>query len=186
MFAFYPAYDARYGTSRTSRHLYAWSLHAANAVSSGDAPSWWVPSPIPASDRAEFSVGIAMYSPGMGQMPREFSLPIVGVVRLLTNGLKAPTAYMPPPPGPYPPPNGAGPRPSMPPTPIPAHAHPYYHQSPQRMIPFDQFTFKMFSMPTYTVQHAVPYHMMMPPPPNVPQHPYEGGPAPPVQMGGHA
>jgi len=39
-----------------------------------------------------------------------------------------------PPPGQYPPPpNGAGPRPSMPPTPIPAHAHPYYHQSPQRM-----------------------------------------------------
>jgi hypothetical protein len=38
-----------------------------------------------------------------------------------------------PPPGQYPPPpNGAGPRPSMPPTPIPAHAHPYYHQSPQR------------------------------------------------------
>lgn len=92
----------------------------------------------------------AMYSPGMGQMP-------------------PPQAYMPgpPPPGPYPPPNGAGPRPSMPPTPIPAHAHPYYHQSPQ-------------------LQHAVPYHMMMPPPPNVPQHPYEGGPAPPVPMGGHA
>lgn len=36
-----------------------------------------------------------------------------------------------------------------------------------------------------TVQHAVPYPMMMPPPSNVP-HPYEGGPAPPVQMGGHA
>ncbi|KAF9468085.1 hypothetical protein BDZ94DRAFT_1318189 [Collybia nuda] len=90
----------------------------------------------------------AMYSPAMGQMP-------------------PPQTYMPPPPpGPYPPPNGAGPRPSMPPTPIPAHAHPYYHQSPQ-------------------LQHAVPYHMMMPPP-NVPQHPYDGGPAPPVQMGGHA
>lgn len=41
-----------------------------------------------------------------------------------------------PPPGQYPPPpNGAGPRPSMPPTPIPAHAHPYYHQSPQRTSP---------------------------------------------------
>ncbi|KAG7089569.1 hypothetical protein E1B28_011239 [Marasmius oreades] len=92
----------------------------------------------------------AMYGPppGMGQMP--------------------PGAYMapPPPPGTYPPPpNGAGPRPSMPPTPIPAHAHPYYHHSPQ-------------------LQHAVPYPMMMPPP-NVP-HPYEGAPAPPVQMGGHA
>ncbi|TFK40356.1 hypothetical protein BDQ12DRAFT_680807 [Crucibulum laeve] len=91
----------------------------------------------------------AMYSPAMGQMP-------------------PPQAYMqPPPPGPYPPPNGAGPRPSMPPTPIPAHAHPYYHQSPQ-------------------LQHAVPYPMMMPPPPNVPPHGYEGGPPPPVQMGGHA
>ncbi|KAL0061938.1 poly(A)-binding protein binding protein [Marasmius tenuissimus] len=93
----------------------------------------------------------AMYGPppGMAQMP--------------------PGAYMPPPPPPGtypPPPNGAGPRPSMPPTPIPAHAHPYYHQSPQ-------------------LQHAVPYPMMMPPPPNVP-HPYEGAPAPPVQMGGHA
>ncbi|KAI0322616.1 hypothetical protein OF83DRAFT_1093168 [Amylostereum chailletii] len=56
----------------------------------------------------------AMYpSPQMGQMP-------------------PPGAYMQPPPGQYPPPpNGAGPRPSMPPTPIPAHAHPYYHQSPQ-------------------------------------------------------
>ncbi|RDB26295.1 Uncharacterized protein C21B10.03c [Hypsizygus marmoreus] len=109
---------------------------------------------------------VAMYSPAMGQMP-------------------PPQAYMPPPPpGPYPPPSGGGPRPSMPPTPIPAHAHAYYHQSPQRMISFDQYTGKMFTMPT--VQHAVPYHMMMPPPPNVPQHPYDGGPAPPVQMGGHA
>jgi PAB1-binding protein PBP1 len=89
----------------------------------------------------------AMYAPpGMGQMP----------------------PYMPPP-GTYPPPpNGAGPRPSMPPTPIPAHAHPYYHQSPQ-------------------LQHAVPYPMMMPPPPgSVPGHPYDGSAAPPVQMGGHA
>ncbi|EGN99245.1 hypothetical protein SERLA73DRAFT_160712 [Serpula lacrymans var. lacrymans S7.3] len=76
--------------------------------------------------------------------------------------------YMqPPPPGSYPaPPNGAGPRPSMPPTPIPAHAHPYYHQSPQ-------------------MQHAVPYPMMMPPPggPNGPPHPYDNS-VPPVQMGG--
>ncbi|KAJ7707722.1 hypothetical protein B0H17DRAFT_917768 [Mycena rosella] len=79
-----------------------------------------------------------------------------------------PQGYMPPPPPPgtYPPPNGAGPRPSMPPTPIPAHAHPYYHQSPQ-------------------LQHAVPYPMMMQQPPNGPGHPYDGVPAP-VQMGGHA
>ncbi|KAJ7284976.1 hypothetical protein C8J57DRAFT_1709285 [Mycena rebaudengoi] len=92
----------------------------------------------------------AMYaSPGMGQMP--------------------PQGYMPPPPPPgtYPPPNGAGPRPSMPPTPIPAHAHPYYHQSPQ-------------------LQHAVPYPMMMQQPPNGPVHPYDGGVPAPVQMGGHA
>ena len=54
---------------------------------------------------------------------------------------------MPPPPGAYPPPpNGAGPRPSMPPTPIQANAHPYYHQSPQRMIHFDQYSGKMFTM----------------------------------------
>jgi hypothetical protein len=89
----------------------------------------------------------AIYAPpGMGQMP----------------------SYMQAPPGPYPPPppNGAGPRPSMPPTPIPAHAHPYYHQSPQ-------------------LQPAVPYPMMMPPPGGVP-HPYDGSAAPPVQMGGHA
>ncbi|PSS19953.1 hypothetical protein PHLCEN_2v3126 [Hermanssonia centrifuga] len=67
-----------------------------------------------------------------------------------------PQAYMAPPPGSYPPPpNGTGPRPSMPPTPIPSHAHPYYHQSPQRA-------------------------------PGGPPHPYEGAPAPPVPMGGHA
>ncbi|KAI0078797.1 hypothetical protein K474DRAFT_1706190 [Panus rudis PR-1116 ss-1] len=94
----------------------------------------------------------AMYPPTpMGQMPPPQFMP-------------------PPPPGTYPPPpNGAGPRPSMPPTPIPshAHAHPYYHQSPQ-------------------LQHAVPYPMMMPPhgAPGVPPHPYEGAPAPPVPMGG--
>ncbi|KII90026.1 hypothetical protein PLICRDRAFT_576417 [Plicaturopsis crispa FD-325 SS-3] len=90
----------------------------------------------------------------------------------------------PPPPGAYPPPNGAGPRPSMPPTPIPAHAHPYYHQSPQRMVSFDQYSGKMmFTMPT--VQHAVPYPMMMPPN-GPPGHPYDNGQAPPVPMGGHA
>ncbi|KAI0039657.1 hypothetical protein FA95DRAFT_1684189 [Auriscalpium vulgare] len=113
----------------------------------------------------------AMYaSPQMGQMP-------------------PPQAYMQPPPGQYPPPpNGAGPRPSMPPTPIPAHAHPYYHQSPQRMmLPLDPYPVhnKMFTTPT--VQHAVPYPMMMPPPgQNGPPHGYDGGPPPPVPMGGHA
>ncbi|KAK7033100.1 LsmAD domain-containing protein [Favolaschia claudopus] len=90
-------------------------------------------------------------SPSMGQMP-------------------PPQAYMPPPPpGTYPPPNGAGPRPSMPPTPIPAHAHPYYHQSPQ-------------------LQHAVPYPMMLPQPPGQP-HPYDpsaGGVPVQAPMGGHA
>ncbi|KAJ6513285.1 hypothetical protein C8R45DRAFT_891327 [Mycena sanguinolenta] len=90
-------------------------------------------------------------SPAMGQMP-------------------PPQAYMqPPPPGTYPPPpNGAGPRPSMPPTPIPAHAHAYYHQSPQ-------------------LQHAVPYPMMMQPP-NGPVHQYDpsAGVPVPAPMGGHA
>ncbi|KAH8994929.1 hypothetical protein EDB92DRAFT_1795000 [Lactarius akahatsu] len=102
----------------------------------------------------------AMYaSPQMGQMP-------------------PPQAYMQaPPPGQYPPPpNGAGPRPSMPPTPIPAHAHPYYHQSPQPG--------SLIVNPT--VPQAVPYPMMIPPPgaPGGPPHGYEGGPAPPVPMGG--
>ncbi|KDR76155.1 hypothetical protein GALMADRAFT_139891 [Galerina marginata CBS 339.88] len=116
----------------------------------------------------------AMYSPAMGQMPRTSSPLAAPPVFLFfaqepMHNLTAPQAYMqPPPPGVYPPPppNGAGgPRPSMPPTPIPSHAHPYYHQSPQ-------------------LQHAYP--MMMPPPPNIPPHAYEGGPAPPVPMGGHA
>ncbi|KAF5326706.1 hypothetical protein D9619_004496 [Psilocybe cf. subviscida] len=108
----------------------------------------------------------AMYSPGM-QMP------------------PPPQGYMqPPPPGTYPPPpNGAGPRQSMPPTPIPAHAHAYYHQSPQSMAFLDPQTSKVFTV--LTVQHAYPM-MMPPPPPNMPPHSYEGGPAPPVQMGGHA
>ncbi|KAF5391677.1 hypothetical protein D9757_002350 [Collybiopsis confluens] len=89
----------------------------------------------------------AMYAPPMGQMPPYMAAP---------------------PPGSYPPNGAAGHRPSMPPTPIPAHAHPYYHQSPQ-------------------IQHAVPYPMMMQPPPgSVPPHPYDGSQAPPVQMGGHA
>jgi hypothetical protein len=78
-------------------------------------------------------VFLAMYAPAMGQMPRKFNF----VPGFHADGMYcfelAPQAYMPPPPGTYPPPpNGAGPRPSIPPTPIPAHAHPYYHQSPQR------------------------------------------------------
>lgn len=91
----------------------------------------------------------------------------------------------PPPPGAYPPPpNGGAPRPSMPPTPIPSHAHPYYHQSPQRMVPIDTYSAKFFTL--NTVQHAVPYPMMMPPPgPTGPPHPgYEGPPVPPIPMGG--
>jgi hypothetical protein len=101
------------------------------------------------------------YPPGMPP-PQAMYSPAMGQ-------MPPPQPYMPPPPpGAYPPPpNGAGPRPSMPPTPIPTHAYPHYHQSPQ-------------------MQHAVPYPMMMPPPPSVAPHPYEGGPAPPVQMGGHA
>ena len=40
----------------------------------------------------------------------------------------------------------------------------------------------------FTVQHAVPYQMMMPPPggPGAPPMQYEGAPTPQVQMGGHA
>lgn len=81
-------------------------------------------------------------SPQMGQMPRTS---ITFKQREAPYSFLAPQTYMQaPPPGQYPPPpNGAGPRPSMPPTPIPAHAHPYYHQSPQRMshdlsFPIDQ------------------------------------------------
>jgi hypothetical protein len=110
----------------------------------------------------------AMYaSPQMGQMPRAYQN--YNVKHWTLNAFPAPQSYMQaPPPGQYPPPpNGAGPRPSMPPTPIPAHAHPYYHQSPQ-------------------LPQAVPYPMMMPPPggPGGPPHGYDGGPAPPVPMGG--
>jgi len=111
------------------------------------------------------------YMPGPYMQPMQYppGMPPPNAMYTPGMGQMPPQAYMPPPPpGPsYPPPNGAGPRPSVPSTPMPAHVHQYYHQSPQ-------------------LQHAVPYHMMMPPPPNVPQHPYEGGPAPPVQMGGHA
>ncbi|KAG6817336.1 hypothetical protein H0H87_009934 [Tephrocybe sp. NHM501043] len=108
------------------------------------------------------------YMPGPYMQPMQYppGMPPPNAMYTPAMGQMPPQAYMPPPPGPpYPPPNTAGPRP--PSTPMPGHVHQYYHQSPQ-------------------LQHAVPYHMMMPPPPNVPQHPYEGGPAPPVQMGGHA
>lgn len=120
-------------------------------------------------------------SPQMGQMPRT-SLNFKQ--RLAPYSFLAPQTYMQAPPGQYPPPpNGAGPRPSMPPTPIPAHAHPYYHQSPQRMshdlsFPIDQFNLR------HVVPQAVPYPMMMPPGPGGPPHGYDGGPAPPVPMGG--
>ncbi|KAM6504527.1 hypothetical protein JOM56_001470 [Amanita muscaria] len=109
------------------------------------------------------------YLPGpfMQHMPYPPGMPPPAMYSPAMGQMPPPQAYMPPP-GAYPqPPNGAAPRPSMPPTPIPTHAHPYYHQSPQ-------------------MQHAVPYPMMMPPPQSVASHPYEGGPAPPVQMGGHA
>jgi hypothetical protein len=74
-------------------------------------------------------------SPQMGQMPRSYLTFDFKQKRGSLNAFLAPQSYMQaPPPGQYPPPpNGAGPRPSMPPTPIPSHAHPYYHQSPQRM-----------------------------------------------------
>ncbi|TDL25878.1 hypothetical protein BD410DRAFT_801189 [Rickenella mellea] len=141
--------------------------HPQMIVPPGFVPSPYM-QPIPYPQHMGPHNGQPMYAPPpMGQMP-------------------PPQTYMPPPPPPgaYPPPqpNGAGPRPSMPPTPIAAHAHPYYHQSPQRMISFDQYSGKMFTLSP--VQHAVPYPMMMPPPgPNGPPHPYDGGP-PPVPMGG--
>lgn len=113
------------------------------------------------------------YMPGPYMQPMQYppGMPPPNAMYNPAMGQMPPQAYMaPPPPGPpYPPPNGAGPRPSVPSTPMPAHVHQYYHQSPQLQH-----------------AHAVPYHMMMPPPPGVPQHPYDGGPAPPVQMGGHA
>ncbi|KAL1702267.1 hypothetical protein EV121DRAFT_210441 [Schizophyllum commune] len=117
--------------------------------------------------------GAYMPGPYMQPMPYPPGMPPNGqYVAMYPPGMQMPPpqGYMQPPPHPgYPqPPNGAGPRQSMPATPIPPHAHPsYYHQSPQ-------------------LAHAVPYPMMMPPPPNVPHQGYEGAPAPPVQMGGHA
>ena len=105
----------------------------------------------------------------------------------MLNAFSAPQAYMQaPPPGQYPMQNGAGPRPSMPPTPIPAHAHPYYHQSPQRRAHFSFRAIDQVIHSNPTVPQAVPYPMMMPPPggPGGPPHGYDGGPAPPVPMGG--
>jgi hypothetical protein len=86
------------------------------------------------------SYSAAMYTPQMGQMPRTYM--DSNFKHWTLNTFSAPQSYMQaPPPGQYPPPpNGAGPRPSMPPTPIPAHAHPYYHQSPQRMSHDFSFT----------------------------------------------
>ncbi|KAF9533809.1 hypothetical protein CPB83DRAFT_844552 [Crepidotus variabilis] len=125
--------------------------------------------------------GMAPPGPHGGYMPGPYMQPMPYPPGMPPNAMYSPGMgqmpppghYMPPPPpgayGAPPPPNGAGPRGSMPPTPMPSHAHPYYHQSPQ--------------MP-----HAYP---MMMPPPNMaaggaPPHGYEGAPAPPVQMGGHA
>ncbi|PPQ94475.1 hypothetical protein CVT25_001108 [Psilocybe cyanescens] len=128
----------------------------------GYAPQHMMPGMAPPGPPGAYMPGPYMqpmpYPPGMPP-PNAMYSPAMGQ-------MPPPQAYMqPPPPGAYPPPpNGAGPRPSMPPTPIPSHAHPYYHQSPQ-------------------LQHAYP---MMMPPPNLPPHGYEGGPAPPVPMGGHA
>ena len=134
------------------------------------------------------SVSTAMYAtPAMGQMHRMYSIsfPMANLLKKL-----APQAYMPPPPPPGaypPPPNGAQPRPSMPPTPIPGHAHPYYHQSPQRETSLlNSKTPQLILSYFAPVQHAVPYPVMMPPPPSVPPHPYDGSAPPPVQMGGHA
>ncbi|KAI0250212.1 hypothetical protein BJV78DRAFT_1283349 [Lactifluus subvellereus] len=117
--------------------------------------------------------GAYMPGPFMQPMPYPPTMPPPNTAMYASpqmGQMPPPQAYMQaPPPGQYPPPpNGAGHRPSMPPTPIPAHAHPYYHhQSPQ-------------------LPQAVPYPMMMPPPgaPGGPPHGYDGGPAPPVPMGG--
>lgn len=151
--------------------------------------------------RAHPNISPAMYVPPMGQMPRKLD-PRNATAQpgYIFFPAPQPGAYMPPPGG-YPPPPHAGQqaRPGMPPTPIPAHAHPYYHQSPQRKHPFTtsvrsqsdpRWLFSLFNFIVRVgykiVQHAVPYPIMMPPPPPGPPHGYEQGPAPPVQMGGHA
>lgn len=67
-------------------------------------------------------------------------------------------AFMPPPPGTYPPPpNGAGPRPSMPPTPIPSHAHPFYHQSPQRELFCQSCSGSASDVDCSATRHALPH-----------------------------
>src|SRR5579863_3952370 len=99
-------------------------------------------------------------SPQMGQMPR---MPLSFDFNFFAlNESSAPQAYMQGPPGQYPPPpNGAGPRPSMPPTPIPAHAHPYYHQSPQRTLHEILSTLLIGQFILHPiVSQAVPYPMM--------------------------
>ena len=184
---FFVAHDARNATPWSSR-LYAWTIHAADALSSRHASSEWYAflafSNNPC-DRIRKHLQLCIHLRWVRCLV-SFYLSIFkrGYQDELILDLDlAPQGYMPPPPGAYPPPpNGAGPRPSMPPTPIQANAHPYYHQSPQRMINFDQYSDKMFTM-MLLVQHAYP--MMMPPPPSIPPHGYEGGP-PPVQMGGHS
>ncbi|CAK5268526.1 unnamed protein product [Mycena citricolor] len=107
--------------------------------------------------------GAYMGAPYMQAMPYPPGMPPPAMYASAQMGqMPPPQAYMQPPPGAYPPPNGAAHRPSMPPTPIPAHAHPYYHQSPQ--------------------PHAVPYQMMMQQPTG---HPYDGSQVP-MGGGGHA
>ncbi|KAH9481288.1 PAB1-binding protein 1 [Psilocybe cubensis] len=153
-----PSYeDSAAQQDATQQHRYVYAYPPY-----GYAPQHMMPGMAPPGPPGAYMPGPYMqpipYAPGMPPPSAMYS-PAMGQ-------MPPPGAYMqPPPPGAYPPPpNGAGPRPSMPPTPIPSHAHPYYHQSPQ-------------------LQHAYP---MMMPPPNMPPHGYEGGPAPPVPMGGHA
>ncbi|KXN84754.1 hypothetical protein AN958_12181 [Leucoagaricus sp. SymC.cos] len=109
-------------------------------------PGAYIPAPFmqPMPYPHNMPPNVAMYSPGMAQMP--------------------PYMPPPPPPGAYPPPpNGATSRPSMPPTPIPAQAHPYYHhQSPQlqHAVPYSMM---MPPPPSGVPPH--PYDNGPPPPP---------------------
>ncbi|KAL4062126.1 hypothetical protein J3A83DRAFT_4195692 [Scleroderma citrinum] len=131
--------------------------------------------------------GAYVSTPFMQHMPYPPGMPPNGQPMYAASPMPQmpPPQYMPPP-GTYPPPpNGAGPRPSMPPTPTPMHAHPYYHQSPQRTH-FALWSLDITDAVTQ-VQHAVPYAMMIPPGgPGGPPHPYEAGPAPPMGGVGHA
>lgn len=69
------ANDARHGTSGTSRRLHAWPIYATYAIPSWNASSEWLVfwSP-PDISFLKCLLRIAMYSPGMGQMPRTFCL----------------------------------------------------------------------------------------------------------------